>query len=168
MKNLEHTYHEAMDRIDGQSVEDRQLGLLALTWVANAKRSLSVSELREALAVDADSTFLDTDNLLDMDIILAVCAGLITIGTHRDVRLIHYTTQDYLDSIQPDRFPLAHTIIVSTCLKYLSFTEFDDPSESLETHHPLLGYAEYCLMHVPGQPEIELQERIIDFLVHAS
>ncbi|KAJ6579088.1 hypothetical protein DFH09DRAFT_979758, partial [Mycena vulgaris] len=121
-KDLQHTYNETMERINHQSDEDRQLGLLVLTWVGNAKRLLSVSELQEALAIERDSTFLDPDNLLDMNIVLSVCAGLITVDeTGFVVRLIHYTAQSYLDSIQLDKFPLAHTQIVSTCLTYLSF-----------------------------------------------
>ncbi|KAJ7435640.1 hypothetical protein FB451DRAFT_1109266, partial [Mycena latifolia] len=37
-KDLKHTYDEAMERINHQIEEDRQMGMLALTWVANAKR----------------------------------------------------------------------------------------------------------------------------------
>ncbi|KAJ6453611.1 hypothetical protein DFH09DRAFT_1391815 [Mycena vulgaris] len=59
--DLQQTYDEAMDRIKLQREEDRELGLLALTWVANAKRLLSVSELQEALAIEENSTFLDLD-----------------------------------------------------------------------------------------------------------
>ncbi|KAJ7444195.1 hypothetical protein FB451DRAFT_1568471 [Mycena latifolia] len=68
-KDLQHTYDDVMEQINHQNEEDRQLGMLALTWVANAKRPLSVAELREALGIEPDSTFLDLDNLLDMDII---------------------------------------------------------------------------------------------------
>ncbi|KAJ7875515.1 ankyrin repeat-containing domain protein [Mycena olivaceomarginata] len=110
---LKDTYSEAIERINHQSEEDRKLGLLALTWVANAKRLISVAELQEALAIEPDSTSLDTDNILDINIILAVCAGLITVDkTVSLVRLVHYTAQDYLDSIQLDRFPMAHTEIL--------------------------------------------------------
>ncbi|KAJ6520690.1 ankyrin repeat domain-containing protein [Mycena vulgaris] len=175
-KDLQHTYNEAIERIHHQSEENKQLGLLALTWVGNAKRPLSVAELREALAIEPDSTFLDADNLLDMDIILSVCAGLITVDeTVSVVRLIHYTTQGYLDSIQLDQFPLAHTTIVSTCLTYLSFEEFEHltlPTARREQKewvdkHPFLEYAKYCLGHANGQPELQLKNKIIAFLTKA-
>ncbi|KAJ7476775.1 ankyrin repeat-containing domain protein [Mycena latifolia] len=78
-RDLQHTYDEAMERINYQTKEDRELGLLALTWVANAKRPLSAAELREALAIEPESLFLDTDNLLGMDIILSACAGLMIV-----------------------------------------------------------------------------------------
>ncbi|KAJ7483609.1 ankyrin repeat domain-containing protein [Mycena latifolia] len=176
-KDLQHTYDEAIERINHQTEEDKQLGLLALTWVANAKRPLSVAELREALAIEPQSTFLDVNNLLDIDIILSVCAGLIIVdGTVSVVRLVHYTAQAYLDSIQSQAFPSAHTIIVSTCLTYLSFREFEDLKDlfifsAKRTHlianHSFLQYAQYCLMHAKGQPELHLHGRIINFLMQA-
>ncbi|KAJ6523135.1 hypothetical protein DFH09DRAFT_1421112, partial [Mycena vulgaris] len=169
--DLQKTYDEAIERIKLQRVEDRELGLLALTWVANAKRPLSVSELREALAIEENSTFLDLDNLLDISMILSVCAGLIIVDeTLSVVRLIHYTTQGYLDNIQADQFPLAQTKIVSTCLTYLSFKEFENLPTSWQEQiglipkHPFLEYAQYCLLHAKGQPELELRNKIIFFL----
>ncbi|KAJ6457857.1 hypothetical protein DFH09DRAFT_1297203 [Mycena vulgaris] len=99
--DLQQTYDEAIDRIKLQREEDRELGLRSLTWVANAKRPLSVSELQEALAIEEGSTSLDLDNLLDISMILSVCAGLIIVDeTLSVVRLIHYTAQGYLDNIQ--------------------------------------------------------------------
>ncbi|KAJ6563412.1 ankyrin repeat-containing domain protein [Mycena vulgaris] len=100
-QDLNHTYDEAMERINHQSTDDRQLALLVLTWVANAVRPLSVADLREALAVEPGTTTLDVDNLLDVDILLSVCTGLITVEEIKSaVRLIHYSTQDYFDHIR--------------------------------------------------------------------
>ncbi|KAJ6514081.1 ankyrin repeat domain-containing protein [Mycena vulgaris] len=175
--NLHQTYDEAMERIKVQQQADRELGLLTLTWVANAKRLLSVSELQEALAIEDDSTFLDLDNLLDISTIISVCAGLIIVDeTLSVVRLVHYTTQAYLDSIQSDQFPLAQTKIVSTCLTYLSFKQLERLPTSLEEReemnmiqkHPFLDYAQYCLLHAKGQPELQLQDKIIAFLTQAT
>ncbi|KAJ6579069.1 ankyrin repeat domain-containing protein [Mycena vulgaris] len=171
-KNLKQTYDEAIERIKLQREEDRDLGLLALTWVANAKRLLSVSELQEALAIEEDSTFLDPDNLHDIGMILSACAGLITVDeTLSVVRLVHYTTQGYLDSIQSNQFPLAQTKIVSACLTYLSFKEFENlPKYSnkqtmMIQKYPFLEYAQYWLLHAKGQPELELQNRMMVFLI---
>jgi hypothetical protein len=91
-----------MERIDRQSADDRDLAPRTLSWIAQAKRLLHIFELREALAVEEGSRNLDLDNLLDIDTILSVCAGLvITTGSEEDnvVRLVHYTTQGYLDHV---------------------------------------------------------------------
>ncbi|KAJ7117103.1 ankyrin repeat-containing domain protein, partial [Mycena epipterygia] len=172
-KDLRHTYEEAMERIDHQGEDDRQLAHLTLTWVANEKRPLAVGELQEALAIEPNATDLDCDNLLDISIILSVCASLVIVDeTASVVRLIHYTTQDYLDSIQSQRFPDAQTKITSSCLTYLSFQEFltlpdkyDYQEERrLIREHPLLEYRQYCLVDAAGQPEVHLLERIQTFL----
>ncbi|KAJ7117118.1 ankyrin repeat-containing domain protein [Mycena epipterygia] len=177
-KDLRYTYDEAMERIDHQGEDDRQLAHLTLTWVANAKRPLAVGELQEALAIEPNATDLDPDNLLDISIILSVCAGLVIVDeTASVVRLIHYTTQDYLDSIQSQQFPNAQTEITSACLTYLSFQKFTnlptnlsdwDEGEKLIVQHPFLAYSQYCLAHTVGQPEVHLLGRIIFFLDQAS
>jgi hypothetical protein len=172
-KDLTLVYDEIMQRIDHQNDEDRQLAHSTLTWVANAKRLLSVNELREALAIETGDTSLDSDNLLDIDIILSVCAGLVIVDNARTVRLIHYTAQHYLDSIQMDRFPAAQTEITSRCLTYLSFQVFSNFPRNLSQYqllhkHPFLAYAKYCLVHAQGQPEVVLKARIIEFLQRAS
>ncbi|KAJ7697694.1 ankyrin repeat-containing domain protein [Mycena rosella] len=174
-KDLTLVYDGIMQRIDSQNEEDRQLAHLTLTWVANVKRPLSVAELQEALAIEPGTTSLDPDNVLDLDIILSVCAGLIIVdNTMSIVRLIHYTTQYYLDGIQENVFPNAQTEIASRCLTYLSFTEFSklpgyhpDRWELLR-RHPFLRYAQHCLIHAHGQPEVVLQTSILEFLKKAS
>ncbi|KAJ7200212.1 hypothetical protein GGX14DRAFT_342912, partial [Mycena pura] len=156
-KSLSHTYDKAMERIDEQSQDDKELAYLTLTWVANAKRLLSVRELQEALAIEPDTTTLDSDNMLDISIALSVCAGLVTVDqTASVVRLIHHTTQDYLNGIQPQRFPVAQTEITSRFLTYFGFEEFStlpkkkDEQDELILEHPLLGYGQYWLSHAVG------------------
>ncbi|KAJ7291413.1 hypothetical protein C8J57DRAFT_1458271 [Mycena rebaudengoi] len=169
-EDLEDTYNEAMDRIEAQNKDDREIARRALIWVANAKRPLSVHELREALAIELGATTLDADGMLDIEFIVSVCAGLLIVD--QAVRLVHYTTQDYIDRVQPSRFPRAQTEITSQCLTYISFNDFSmDRSQntwSLYSKHKLLSYAShYCLLHAAGEPESLLQESIIDFLSDA-
>ncbi|KAJ7193742.1 ankyrin repeat-containing domain protein [Mycena pura] len=179
-KDLWQTYDEAMTRITSQSHDERQLAHLVLTWVANVKRPLSIRELQEALAIEPNTTAHNSNNVLDIEFILSVCAGLITVdestvdGKPSEVRLIHYTTQEYLDSIQLQDFPKAHTEIVSRCLTYMSYEEFSTlPDQSgqiaeLVIQHPLLLYVQYCLEHAIGQPELDLEDYLILFLEQAS
>ncbi|KAJ6536855.1 hypothetical protein B0H19DRAFT_1003798, partial [Mycena capillaripes] len=120
-KNLNDCYNEAMNRIKSQNEEDRNIAHSALTWVVNAKRPLTVTELQVALAVEPDDQHLDYDSLLDVEIILNVCAGLVILDEQSNVvRLVHYTTQEYFDSIQTHQFPDAQTEITSTLLTFLT------------------------------------------------
>ncbi|KAJ7444029.1 ankyrin repeat-containing domain protein [Mycena latifolia] len=174
--NLNHTYEEAMNRIKNQNEDDTQLALQALTWVAYAKRPLSLAELQEALAIEPDATTLDVDNLLDINIVLSVCAGLIIVDEAMSVvRLIHYTTQHYFDSIQPVQFADAHTIIASQCLAYLSLNEFSQldiiysmPHEWVKGH-PLAGYSQHFLLHAAeASRQLYLQPCLTIFLEKAN
>ncbi|KAJ7241276.1 ankyrin repeat-containing domain protein [Mycena rebaudengoi] len=164
-EDLEQTYDEAMERINAQNKEDREIARRTLIWVANAKRSLTVVELQEALAIDPDSKALDADGLLDIEIILSVCVGLVIVDVSqysRIVRLVHLTIQEYLDRVQPIRFPGAQTEITRHCLAYISY---NDPRNLYEQRGLLLSYASsYCLLHASGEPELVLQDSIIQFL----
>ncbi|KAJ7863004.1 hypothetical protein B0H13DRAFT_1496488, partial [Mycena leptocephala] len=149
--NLPSAYKKVMEWINRQSEEDRKLALTTLAWVSNAKRPMRVSELREALAVELGTSELDSENLLDIDSILSVCAGLVIKDQTDNVRLIHYTTQEHLDGMQHIQFPSAQTDITMSCITYLSFAVFvNNPlklsvslekMKKLQTIHPLLDYA---------------------------
>ncbi|KAJ7117179.1 hypothetical protein C8R44DRAFT_926117 [Mycena epipterygia] len=172
--DLEHTYEDAMQRIDSQNEEDRRIAHLTLTWVANVKRPLRVPELREALAIEPGAKQLDQDNILDIEIILSVCAGLVIVEASGPtwyfhvVRLVHYTTQNYLDSIQASRFPHAQTNIACSLLTLLNFDNDMDPSGVEKDSIPVLfDYCQYCLMHAAGKPEAPLKDILIKFLEQA-
>ncbi|KAF7356057.1 ANK-REP-REGION domain-containing protein [Mycena venus] len=176
-KDLDAAYKNTMDRINQQQTGDKELALAALTWIANAKRVLTVAELREALAVKAGAEKLDPDDRPDISIISDVCAGLIIFdnqveGMSSKVRLVHYSTQKYLDGI----FPEAHTDITRTLLTYLALGEvqsdvnkfqaarWSDKKIKPQKNHPLFDYCGYCLVHAVGKPEVQLQDMILKFL----
>ncbi|KAJ7694446.1 hypothetical protein B0H17DRAFT_1009308, partial [Mycena rosella] len=180
--NLQQTYDAAMQRIADQGEDDRKIAHLALTWVANAKRLLTVQELREALAIELGTNHLDLHNLLDIEIIVSICAGLVIIDSQAEqrvyrrhtsrtvynvykprVRLVHYTTQHYLDNIQANRFAEAQTHITHTLLTALDLYPFDQGRQV-----GILDYCGYCLVHAAGQPEINLRELIVKFLGQAT
>jgi hypothetical protein len=69
-----------------------------LSWIACAKRPITSSELRHALAVELDTSELDEENLPETGDIVSVCAGLVTVDEESDIiRLIHHTTQEYFE-----------------------------------------------------------------------
>ncbi|KAK5203136.1 hypothetical protein LTR96_011435 [Exophiala xenobiotica] len=85
-------YVEAMERIQSQNADARELAIQALSWISCAQRPLTTQELRHALAVEAATSDLDEDNLSDLDDILSVCAGLVVVDEESQIiRLIHYT-----------------------------------------------------------------------------
>jgi ankyrin repeat protein len=122
---LDDAYNEAIGRIDGQLLDDSALAKRALSWISYAQRPLTTGELCHALAVELEDEELDQDNILDVEDIVSVCAGLVTVDEESEViRLVHYTTQDYLEKIRGHWNPNAQYDIASTCLTYLCFNTF--------------------------------------------
>ncbi|KAJ7885709.1 hypothetical protein B0H14DRAFT_3734784, partial [Mycena olivaceomarginata] len=174
--DLDGAYDGIVKRINQQSENDRQLAWRTLSWVFNAKIPLQPSQLREALAVNPEAPSLNPHRQTDMDIISSVCAGLIMVSeADNKVRLIHYTTQMYLQSVQSTIFPYAQRTITLVCMTYmhLTFQKLPTPLPDSEWHHftanPFLDYAiEYCLVHARGKPETEIQDKILEFLGNCS
>lgn len=122
---LDDAYGKAIDRIEGQLPEDRLLAKNVLSWISCAQRPLTTGELCHALAVKMGDTDIDLENILEVEDILSVCAGLVTVDEEsRVIRLVHYTTQDYLEGIRENWNPDCQYEIASTCLTYLCFEPF--------------------------------------------
>ena len=123
-KELNGIYDEAFRRIWSQGAEDISLARRVLSWIFHAQRPLTVAELQHALAVTLGESHLDKEALIDEDLLVAVCAGIVAVdGRSGIIRLVHHTTQEYLEQIRQDLFPTAHVEIARTCLTYLSFEE---------------------------------------------
>jgi hypothetical protein len=118
-------YDDAMARIEGQIDDETALAKQTLSWITCAKVPLSTTELRYAIAVEIDEAELDHDNMSEMEDILAVCAGLVTVDEESGiVRLVHCTTQEYFLRTWKHWFPHAQVDIMDTCSTYLSFDAF--------------------------------------------
>jgi len=100
-KGFEGTYDDAMKRINQQSEERKEMAYRVLSWISYAFRSLSIVELQHAVAIKEDMTEMDEYDLDDDEFLISVCVGLVTVsGESRQVGLVHYTTQEYLQSIR--------------------------------------------------------------------
>jgi hypothetical protein len=122
---LAHAYEQAMERINGQKLGLKELAMRVLSWITCAERPLTTSELQHALAVEAGESALDQENLPQIEDMVSVCAGLVTVNEEsRIIRLVYYTTQDYFERTQKDWFPNAVSDIIRTYVIYLSFDVF--------------------------------------------
>ena len=142
-------YRDAMDRIKGQISNSRELAYQTLSWITCAKRPLTTSELQHALAVEVGEHELDDENLPEIEDVVSVCAGLVSVDQESDIiRLVHYTTQEFFERTQIDWFPDAQEDIAVTCITYLSFDIFgsgscssDNELEARLRENPLYNYA---------------------------
>jgi hypothetical protein len=125
LAKLDEAYNEAIIRIDGQLAEDRSLARRALSWITYTQRPLTTKELCDALAIELGDKALNSDNIYDVEDVITVCAGLVTVDEESSIiRLVHYTTQEYFESVCLEWNPSAQEEIAVACMTYLSFDTF--------------------------------------------
>lgn len=163
-------YEKAMERIEHQIADRANLAKRLLSWLACAQRSLTLTELQHALAVEIDESSFDEENLPDIEDMISVCAGLVAYNERSHIiTLVHYTTKEYFEREWTSWFPNAHCNIGQTCLTYLCYDVFASGScETLEEfrkslrEYPLYAYAAtnwgYHAKKQPlGPPEVVLK-----------
>jgi len=146
---LDHAYGQAMERINGQKQGHRILAHSVLYWITCGKRPLLTVELQHALGVEFGESEIDEDNLPQIEDMVSVCAGLVTIDEESGIiRLVHHTTQEYFQRTQAQWFPKAEFDITKICVTYLSFENFeigpcgtDYQFEQRQHGNPLYDYA---------------------------
>jgi len=86
-------YQKTLLRLQRLPPEDERLALLAILLVTWAKRQLHIQELKEAMATVYDSgSFqigrLRAGELMDAEVIITICNGLLVLEASGEVRLI--------------------------------------------------------------------------------
>lgn len=174
-KVLTHAYDKAIERINEQSLHMKSLAMKVLLWVIFAKRALTTSELRHALATERGMTTLDDEDLSDLRDMGRVCVGLVTVDEKSGIiQLVHYTAQEYFENTQSRWFPEADSVLLGACITYLSFKVFesgfcttDDEFEQREAQFPLCNYAaSYWGDHASKNEQPG--EEILEFLMHPA
>jgi hypothetical protein len=88
-QDVDDFYDEAIERIEGQVKDDRELAKRILTWITYVRQPLNVKELQTALAIAPGMASIEDENLIDEEILTSVCAGLVVIDEERSiVRLV--------------------------------------------------------------------------------
>jgi hypothetical protein len=83
------TYEEIMERITGKTQSASELAKRVLAWITCACRPLSLTEMQHALAVSPERTDMDSEAIVDEQILTSVCEGLVVVDENRDiVRLV--------------------------------------------------------------------------------
>jgi ankyrin repeat protein len=167
-------YLNTLQRINGQVSDQRDLAMNTLMWIVYAKRPLTTVEPQHALSVEIGELKLLEDNLSDLDDILSACCGLVTVDEKSDiVRLIHYTTQEFLERRGEQCFPEAQRRITNVCITYLSFDVFGDgpcqKNEDLKQRLAKFRLYEYASKHWGHHAYSQADlESIRDFLARPS
>ncbi|OAL24496.1 hypothetical protein AYO22_05285 [Fonsecaea multimorphosa] len=172
-EELDEIYEQAMLRIKNQDERRAALAYKVLYWISYSLRPLTVMELQHALAVEPGDDDLDEDGLYEPELMVSVCAGLVTVDEEsHQIRLVHYTTQSYFERTRITRFPEALSTMAKACLTYLSFRLFAEKycSETSEvetrlSHYPFLRYAaSYWEHHVRDGMDEDIHQLALRYL----
>ncbi|KAH6970509.1 ankyrin repeat-containing domain protein [Ilyonectria sp. MPI-CAGE-AT-0026] len=167
---LARAYEQAMERINGQMLGMKTLAMKVLSWITCAKRQLTTSELQHALATKTGKSELDHGDLPHIGDMVSVCAGLVTVDEESGIiRLVHYTTQEYLKRTRERWFRDPESVITTTCVTYLSFIVFetgfcktDHKLEERLRSNPFYDYAAHNWGH--HAPKDKTPSQVISFL----
>ena len=151
-------YGVTLDRIMAQNEEKRELAMATLTWVCHSERPLQVDELCHALAVEIGATDFDAENVPPIGTLLDCCQGLIAVDKEAsNVRLIHYTVQEYLSSY-PGLFSKPHSILAETCLTYLNSQQVKNLSSHPPSDHQSMPFLKYSSRYWGVHAEREISD----------
>ena len=136
---------------------------------------MTALELQHALAVEAGQRSLDVENLVDVDVLISVCGGLVTVSAESNtITFIHVTAAEYFGNQRKTRMATGQVGITSTCLTYLCFDCFADgrcaDDEALHQRlkkYPFLDYAShYWGIHVQAVTRGDVADLALKLLTH--
>jgi ankyrin repeat protein len=166
-------YQATIARIEDQDRTSSFLAFRIFRWLSFAKRPLTAQELQHALATEESATSFDEENMVDTNMLVSVCGGLVVITPVSNmVRFVHVSAQHFLKAHNAMQAADAHRDIGLTCLTYLSFDTFAtgrlDKREELQRRmdeYPFLDYAaRFWGVHVREEASSYLQHAATLFL----
>jgi hypothetical protein len=143
--------------------------------ISHAKRPLITAELQHALAVEVGESEFNAERQSDIEDMVSVCAGLVTVDQESNIiRLVHYTTQEYFEHTRMNRFLGAQKSIATVCLTYISFRAFaesycrsEKELESRLHQYSFLRYAaQYWGDHAREGMDETVKDLTLEFLRH--
>lgn len=173
------TYNDTILRIKGQCKEKEKLAMRTLGWISHTRRPLTAQELCHALAVEPGDDHLDETGLPDVELLVDICWGLVSLEAGSStIRLAHYTVQEYF-AANDELFTNVEVDISRTCLTYLLLAKGLEQTPSAPKNHPpwqfyaqlsnhlscnpFLGYAAFNWSdHLRGKAESELVDLTLE------
>ncbi|KAM0278074.1 hypothetical protein ACHAQH_005365 [Verticillium albo-atrum] len=152
--NTHDRYESTVERVRCSRIFEASLslGMIVLGFIHHAKRSLSVEDLRHALAAlnlhddcDSDDEF-SGDDAPNENTIVASGQGLFNVTPDRKIEFVHSTLHEFLrrNSAHATELDRIHGILTQTCINYMSLPHFSEPVEdrgARSKEYPFLLYA---------------------------
>jgi ankyrin repeat protein len=117
-QNLALTIHRIKSQ-DSQGNSRADLALRVLAWLSNSARPMGIEELNTAVAASLDD--IEEGENVDSLVLVECCLGLVAVeNITRNVRLIHMSINEYLQSHLSTLMPRANAIMAERCMNYLA------------------------------------------------
>ena len=118
--DISNVFASTLDRIRNLSASRRTFAFKTLMWLSHARRTLTIDELRHALAIRIGTDQVDPDNLVSLKTIIDSCCGLVEVdAANSKLRLVHALLEEYLQS-DHDLFKNGHLEITKICLQCMT------------------------------------------------
>lgn len=149
-------YLQTLEQIDSQPKSQARLARKVLCWLVLAKSSLTLPELSDALATEADSLALDPLNRRSAAMLIKVCRGLVVVDEQNEIiRLAHLTVHEFLINNLLELAQMKNEIAIA-CVTCISFNTFQaGPCEDYydvqfrAKQYPFYSYAcAHCAEHL--------------------
>jgi hypothetical protein len=116
-KQLDQSFQETLERVLSQTDEDASLAKQVLAWIHYSPFILPVRVLQQAIAKQAGQDPQSDDNLIDAEVLVSVCAGLVVLDEDSQViRLVHYSVDEYFSRCFDVFYPRSRQLVNRTCL----------------------------------------------------
>ncbi|KAI1329481.1 hypothetical protein F5Y16DRAFT_99678 [Xylariaceae sp. FL0255] len=141
-------YYERTTRLMSENKHEKHIAQAALLWVSTSSRSLTISELSQAIEVDIGNKLVSAQTAVE-----GLCGQLVAVNSETGlVDLVHPTVREFLFSEAAGEFQVskseANRRIALACLRILSGSEMQPPRSRRHlskrpnrTSVPLLQYA---------------------------
>ena len=124
-----------------------ELSKMAIIWIANLKRPLSLAALLESLSIGGGYQPAEVDTS-----VIERCDGLVMVDEGNSyVHLAPYEIDETAKGVWPDSYNSTIYMLAATCLDYLMLKEFGSGCQETEEEliqllaaHPFLDYAARC------------------------
>jgi ankyrin repeat protein len=165
------TYEKAMQRINDLNPDFREKAKLFLMWVVYTYRPLNIREIEHATTLLPEDTEIDSDEIIPAKVLASMCAGLVIIDEMENVRLCHYTVENYFKKVRGEVFVNTDVCLARTCLTYLLLDVFelgrcaDRDFDQRSRTYPFLGYAASNWgRHAVETADQGIEEQVLVFL----
>ena len=133
-----------------------------------------LGELQHALAIQPGTRDLDSDALIDGDILVSVCLGLVVVENDSGfVGLIHFTAQEFFLQYPMHEALRVQENMAQSCLTYITYDEFAngccDSYAKLAARYERYPFTLYAArwwgMHLHKTSDKEVLAQALEFLV---